>query len=168
MVTGCYDDNELNLQNKVASRPKLLLHPSQSEMQITTESNANLQIPSRPALYERRGSALFDSAKPKSSQRRIKQRRYGTVTINKQLLILEESEQSLNLNPPNPDVNDSMHRPISSSTVSTSDSLETLSENHNHRRRRTGCEASNPRDSGVSLAFDNGGYTDCDENNDLT
>ena len=153
LITGCYDD-ELELMSN-----------AESAMKNKTEANSDSQPPkiaSRPLLYERRGSALFDLAKSKSSQR-IKRRRNGIITINKPLLILEENEPCVEPT----SLNESTQRPVSSSSISTSDSLETLDEKQS-QQRRTGYAATNPRDSGVFLAFDNGGFADCDGSTILT
>ena len=117
----------------------------------------------RPPLYERRGSALFDLAKSKSSHR-IKRRRQGTVLLGRPLL---NSEQTLKSFPEGESVEEEYSlRAISSSSRSykSADSLETVDENHNHRRR-SGYASAIPRDSGVSLAYDNKGYTDSEGKN---
>ena len=145
-----------NLGNK-----QHLMHPlGLPEVIDTSESisNANyLNVASRPLLYERRGSALFDFAKSKSLQR-IKRRRHGIIATSRPLLIPEESQSHLTTVSHGKSPETSKNSSCRSSR--STESLEKVEGNDSDQGKRANCASTNPRDSGVSLAFDNLVYTD--------
>ena len=159
LITGCDDfdlTEEFNATSNLSSSHPL---PDLEELSDLHSDLKSAKRVSRPMLYERRGSALFDLAKSKSSQR-IKRRRNGITAMNKSLLIPEEQEPLQNASE-----KESMHFSVSSSSHSSvsTEYVETIDESPDRQRSPTGCDASNQRDSGVSLAFDNVVYTNNEE-----
>ena len=140
-VTGCLDDDDILALTDI------------SENGTDIDKMKHLQVQRkmpRLSIYERRNSGLLDLSKSKTSQK-IKRRREGITS--KPLLSTKSANIKAKEHPRSP----------SSQSSRSGDSLVAIDENDSQQQRRTGCAIVNPRDSGVSMAFDNVVCTEIEE-----